>query len=276
MKNHQYRICYEEWGLVLKVAKSNAFTVINNSEVIIKVSNGFDSDTKRRETNSYLTFDSVEDVKEVSLKPTYKAQSSKSVVKEPEPELVEDDFDNFEEEELSLKPKVKKRNAITDKKINDMQNEFFGRTIHHKILKKITDPRVTTVEHAKQIQDFDYPMSLEMYEVIISTKDKVTKDFGIKKLKNPTFKKKHQYKLDEEINQKREMKEKNQMIFDLKDKTITMYIEGEESKVIDVEYLYDLYSNRLMYKENDSYYTSTCKMSTMLEQSGYIKITEKN
>lgn len=24
MKNHQYRICYEEWGFILKVAKSNA------------------------------------------------------------------------------------------------------------------------------------------------------------------------------------------------------------------------------------------------------------
>lgn len=116
LKNHQYRICYEEWGFVLKVAKSNAFKSVNNSEVIIKVSNGFDSDTKRRETNSYLTFDSVEDVKEVSLKPTYKAQPSKSVVeeqpeqelKEQEPELVEDDFYDFEEEELSLKAEAKK------------------------------------------------------------------------------------------------------------------------------------------------------------------------
>ena len=161
MKTHQYRICYEEWSLVLGMTSRNAFTVIDNSEVIVRVSNGFDLDTNRRETNSYLTFDSVEDVKEVSLKPTYKAQSSKSVVKEQEPELVEDDFDNFEEEELSLKPKVKKRNAITDKKINDMQNEFFGRTIHHKILKKITDPRVRTVEQVKELTDFKYPMSLE-------------------------------------------------------------------------------------------------------------------
>lgn len=144
------------------------------------------------------------------------------------------------------------------------------------ILKKMKDPRVTTVEHVKQIQDFDYPMSLEMYKVIGTTKDKETKYFGIKKLESSTFKKKHKYKLDEEINQKREMKKRNKMIFDLKDKIITMYIQGKESKVIDVESLYKLCSDGMMYKENDSYYTSTCKMSTMLEQYGHIRITEKN
>ncbi|MCT3132446.1 hypothetical protein [Lactococcus lactis] len=196
MKNHQYRICYEEWGLVLGMTSRNAFTVIDNSEVIIRVSNGFDSDTNRRETNSYLTFDSVEDVKEVSLKPTYKAQSSKSVVKEPE--LVEEDFDNFEEEELSLKPKVKKRNAITDKKINDMQNEFFGRTIHHKILKKITDPRVITIEQVKELTDFKYPMSLENYNILKTTKDGYLTEKGKIKLANPQWKKKYLNKLNRE------------------------------------------------------------------------------
>jgi len=196
MKTHQYRICYEEWGFVLGMTSRNAFNVIDNSEVIIRVSNGFDSDTNRRETNSYLTFDSVEDVKEVSLKPTYKAQSSKSVVKEPE--LLEEDFDNFEEEELSLKPKVKKRNAITDKKINDMQNEFFGRTIHHKILKKITDPRVITIEQVKELTDFKYPMSLENYNILKTTKDGYLTEKGKIKLDNPQWKKKYLNKLNRE------------------------------------------------------------------------------
>lgn len=282
MKTHQYRICYEEWGFVLRMTKDGAFKNVNSSEVIIKVSNGFDSDTKRRETNSYLTFDSVEDVKEVSLRPTYKAQPSNLVVKE-ETELVEDDFDSFEDEEISLKAEAKKpvvkEKKITKKQANELENkmnEFFGNTMEDNILKKMKDPRVTTVEHVKQIQDFDYPMSLEMYKVIGTTKDKATKSFGIKKLKSSTFNKKHKYKLDEEINQKREMKKRNKMIFDLKDKIITMYIQCKESKVIDVEYLYKLYSDGMMYKENDSYYTSTCKMSTMLEQYGHIRITEKN
>ncbi|WP_270744292.1 hypothetical protein [Lactococcus lactis] len=201
MKTHQYRICYEEWGFVLGMTSRNAFNVIDNSEVIIRVSNGFDSDTNRRETNSYLTFDSVEDVKEVSLKPTYKAQSSKSVVKEPE--LVED-FDNFEEEELSLKPKVKKRNAITDKKINDMQNEFFGRTIHHKILKKITDPRVITIEQVKELTDFKYPMSLENYNILKTTKDGYLTEKGKIKLDNPQWNKKHFNQLNNEIGRKKQ------------------------------------------------------------------------
>lgn len=278
MKNHQYRICYEEWGFVLKIAKSNAFKSVNSSEVIIKVSNGFDSDTKRRETNSYLTFDSVEDVKEVSMKPTYKAQSSKSVVKE-EPELVEEDFDNFEDEEISLKAEAKKpvvkEGKYSNKEISSIISQIKGNTMENNILKKMKDPRVTTVEHVKQIQEFDYPMSLEMYEVIGTTKDKVTKDFGIKKLESSTFKKKHKHKLDEEINQKREMEKRNKMIFDLKDKVITMYIQGKKSEVIGVEYLYNLYSDGMLYKENDSYYTSTDKMSTMLEQYGHIEVTEK-
>ncbi|MDT2898978.1 hypothetical protein P7H71_00270 [Lactococcus lactis] len=124
LKNHQYRICYEEWGLVLEMTSRNAFNVVNSSEVIIKVTNGYDSDTKRQETNSYLTFDSFEDIKEVSLKPTYKDKSKSVVEEEPEQESVEqeqeqelyedesveeeDDFYDFEEEELSLKAEAKK------------------------------------------------------------------------------------------------------------------------------------------------------------------------
>ena len=204
MKTHQYRICYEEWSLVLGMTSRNAFTVIDNSEVIIRVSNGFDSDTNRRETNSYLTFDSVEDAKEVSLKPTYKAQSSKSVVKEQEPELVEDDFDNFEEEELSLKPKVKKRNEITNKQITDIQDEVFGRTVHDKILKKITDPRVTTVEQIKELTDFKYPMSLENYNILTTTEDGYLIKRGEDKLTNKQWKKKYFSQLNSEIGRKKQ------------------------------------------------------------------------
>ncbi|AAK04747.1 hypothetical protein GJI78_08475 [Lactococcus lactis subsp. cremoris] len=228
MKTHQYRICYEEWSLVLGMTSRNAFTVIDNSEVIVRVSNGFDLDTNRRETNSYLTFDSVEDVKEVSLKPTYKAQSSKSVVKEQEPELVEDDFDNFEEEELSLKPKVKKRNAITDKKINDMQNEFFGRTIHHKILKKITDPRVRTIEQVKELTDFKYPMSLENYNILMTTKDGYLTEKGKIKLANPQWKNRYLNKLNREsaLKQNNERELSQEEIND-----IIRYQYGEEDEV---------------------------------------------
>lgn len=154
--------------------------------------------------NSYLTFDSVEDAKEVSLKPTYKAQSSKSVVKEQEPELVEADFDNFEEEELSLKPKVKKRNEITNKQITDIQDEVFGRTVHDKILKKITDPRVTTVEQIKELTDFKYPMSLENYNILTTTEDGYLIKRGEDKLTNKQWKKKYFSQLNSEIGRKKQ------------------------------------------------------------------------
>ena len=37
IKTHQYRICYEEWALVLGMTKDGAFKNVNSSEVIVKV-----------------------------------------------------------------------------------------------------------------------------------------------------------------------------------------------------------------------------------------------
>lgn len=177
MKTHQYRICYEEWGLVLGMTSRNAFTVIDNSEAIVKVSNGF-SDINRRETNTYLTFDSVEDVKEVSLKPTYKN--------------VEDN--------------------ITKEKVD----EAMGRTIHHKILTKVTDTRVTTVEQIKGLTDFKYPMSLENYNILTTTEDGYLKRKGKDKLTNEQWKKKYFNQLNSEINHNKVEKTQEDMDLILK------------------------------------------------------------
>jgi hypothetical protein len=79
-----------------------------------------------------------------------------------------------------------------------MQNEFFGRTIHHKILKKITDPRVITIEQVKELTDFKYPMSLENYNILKTTKDGYLTEKGKIKLDNPQWKKKYLNKLNRE------------------------------------------------------------------------------
>ncbi|MGO3380051.1 MAG: hypothetical protein ACTIL5_10185 [Lactococcus cremoris] len=280
MKTHQYRICYEEWGFVLKVAKSNAFTVINNSEVIIKVSNGFDSDTKRRETNSYLTFDSVEDVKEVSLKPTYKAQPSKSVVKEQEPELVEDDVDIFEEEEISLKAEAKKplikEKKITKKQANELKdeiNKFFGNTMEDNIFKKMaSDKRITSVEQAMEIQDINKPMSLEMWKVVQDSDNFFVRESGNKKLKNKAWQKKFWSDLKEEIDKAKELAYKTKFTSKYLYNTITeYYVDGGEC-VISADKLYDYVHNQLVYSDDEyTYFTPT----NMVPHLKFIKVTEK-
>ncbi|MHA3997493.1 hypothetical protein ACXPVD_03270 [Lactococcus cremoris] len=297
MKNHQYRICYEEWGLVLKVAKSNAFNSVNNTEVIVKVSNGFDSDTNRRETNSYLTFDSVEDVKEVSLKPTYKAQSSKSVVKEEEPELVEDNFGNFEEEEISLKAEAKKpiveahikpskatkqkndrvvdihtKQAKIDSK--DFLNQIRGNTIEENTFKRMQreDKRVTTIDESKQIQDFDVPMSISMFNVIKTTDSDFIRKCGAKKLKSEKFQKKFGAKLKEDTRRDAELAYKTKFTSKYFYKIITEYYEDGSECVISADKLYEYVNHRVVYTDDeDTYFIS----SDMLSDLKCIKVTEK-
>lgn len=280
MKTHQYRICYEEWGFVLRMTKDGAFKNVNSSEVIIKVSNGFDSDTKRRETNSYLTFDSVEDVKEVSLKPTYKAQSSKSVVKEQEPELVEDDFDNFEEEELSFKAEAKKplikEKKITKKQANELKdeiNKFFGNTMEDNIFKKMaSDKRITSVEQAMEIQDINKPMSLEMWKVVQDSDNFFVRESGNKKLKNKAWQKKFWSDLKEEIDKAKELAYKTKFTSKYLYNTITeYYVDGGEC-VISSDKLYDYVHNRRVYSNDEyTYFTPT----NMVPHLKFIKVTEK-
>ncbi len=279
MKTHQYRICYEEWGLVLGMTSRNAFTVIDNSEVIVRVSNGFDLDTNRRETNSYLTFDSVEDVKEVSLKPTYKAQSSKSVVKE-ETELVEDVFDNFEDEEISLKAEAKKpvvkEKKITKKQANELENKinkFFGNTMEDNIFKKMaSDKRITSVEQAMEIQDINKPMSLEMWKVVQDSDNFFVRESGNKKLKNKAWQKKFWSDLKEEIDKAKELEYKIKFTSQYLYNTITeYYVDGGEC-VISSDKLYDYVHNRRVYSNDEyTYFTPT----NMVPHLKFIKVTEK-
>lgn len=279
MKTHQYRICYEEWALVLGMTKDGAFKNVNNTEVIVKVSNGFDSDTKRRETNSYLTFDSVEDVKEVSLRPTYKAQPSNIVVKE-ETELVEDVFDSFEDEEISLKAEAKKpvvkEKKITKKQANELEdkiNKFFGNTMEDNIFKKMaSDKRITSVEQAMEIQDINKPMSLEMWKVVQDSDNFFVRESGNKKLKNKAWQKKFWSDLNEEIHKDEELEYKIKFTSQYLYNTITeYYVDGGEC-VISSDKLYDYVHNRRVYSNDEyTYFTPT----NMVPHLKFIKVTEK-
>lgn len=60
-----YRISFEEWALILSVAKSNAFKAVKESNAVIPLGSGYDTETNKRETMAYATFDSVESEKVV-------------------------------------------------------------------------------------------------------------------------------------------------------------------------------------------------------------------
>lgn len=60
-----YRISFEEWALILSVAKSNAFKAVKESNAVVPLDSGYDIETNKRETMAYVTFDSVESEKVV-------------------------------------------------------------------------------------------------------------------------------------------------------------------------------------------------------------------
>ena len=196
MKTHQYRICYEEWGMVLGMTKDGAFKNVNSSEVIVKVSHGYNKNTKKRETNSYLTFDKAELAEETAKKPTYEAQDESEKVAEPVVEDVVEIKDDVVEDEKAV------TETVSDEDIKDIKEQWkkiTGNTREQNTLKKMNDPRVTTVEQANQIQDFNYPMSLEMYKVIKDTDDYYIRECGQKKLASKMFKDNYADKLNAEI-----------------------------------------------------------------------------
>lgn len=260
MKNHQYRICYEEWALVLGMTKDGAFKNVNSSEVIVKVSHVYNKNTKKRETNSYLTFDKAELVEETAKKPTYESQDESEKASETVDDVVEDE-----------KVEEAVTETVRDEEIKDIVGKMFGNTREQNILKKMNDPRVTTVEHAKQIQDFDYPMSLEMYKVIQDTDDYYIRKCGEKKLINKVFKKNHADKLNAEIAKDKELEHRTKFTSKYFSKTITEYYGDGGEYVISADELYDHVYHNMVYINSDTYFTPT----NMFQELKYIKVTDK-
>ena len=193
LKTHQYRICYEEWGMVLGLSKSNAYNKVNDSEVIVKVSHGYNKNTKKRETNSYLTFDKAELVEETAKKPTYEAQDESEKVSEP---VVDDVSETKDDDVADEKVEETVTETVSNEDIKAIVGKITGNTREQNILNKMNDKRVYTIEHMKQIQDFNYPMSLEMYKVIQDTDDYYIRECGRKKLASKLFKDNHADKLN--------------------------------------------------------------------------------
>lgn len=297
MPELNYRICIDEWVAVLEVSRMTVVKNINDSEAIIKINNGYNTEKQKQETNSYLPFNRSSDVEQMEEKEVFR--NSKSVVKELESESVEeeDDFYDFEEEELSLKAEPKrpvleanikpskaikqKDNKVVDTntkqaKIDskDLLNQIKGNTIEANTFKKMQreDKRVTTLDESKQIQDFDVPMSIEMFKVIENTDSAYIRECGAKKLKSKKFQNKFGAKLDEEIHKYKESEHKTKFMSKFLYKTITEYYKDGQELVIGADKLYDYVSHRAVNNIDDE---DTYLAGNMLPDLKCIKVTEK-
>ncbi len=295
MPELNYRICIDEWVAVLEVSRMTVVKNINDSEAIIKINNGYNTEKQKQETNSYLPFNRSSDVEQMEEKEVFR--NSKSIVKEQEFELVEDDFDIFEEEEISLKAEAKKPiveahikptkatkqkdNKVVDihtkqAKIDskDFLNQIKGNTLEENTFKKMQreDKRVTTLDESKQIQDFDVPMSISMFNVIKTTDSAYIRNCGANKLKSTKFKKKFGAKLEEDIDKDAKLEYKIKFTSQYLYNTITeYYVDGGEC-VISSDKLYDYVHNRMVYSDDEyTYFTPT----NMVPHLKCIKVTEK-
>lgn len=272
MKKHQYRICYSEWALVLGLSKSNAYNAVYNSEVIVKVSHGYNKNTKKRETNSYLTFDKAELVEETAKKPTYEAQDESEKVSEPVVDDVSETVNDAVEDE---KVEEAVTETVSNEDIKAIVGKITGNTREQNILNKMNDKRVYTIEHMKQIQDFNYPMSLEMYKVIQDTDDYYIRECGRKKLASKLFKDNHADKLNAEIHKdsirKQENAEKNKYRF----KSFLLKYNDGETQWLDFETFSDWKKMKLIDGDDDYGYGFTSAMVRDEGQGGTVSVLNR-
>lgn len=272
LKTHQYRICYEEWGMVLGLSKSNAYNKVNDSEVIVKVSHGYNKNTKKRETNSYLTFDKAELVEETAKKPTYEAQDESEKVSEP---VVDDVSETKDDDVADEKVEETVTETVSNEDIKAIVGKITGNTREQNILNKMNDKRVYTIEHMKQIQDFNYPMSLEMYKVIQDTDDYYIRECGRKKLASKLFKDNHADKLNAEIHKdhirKQENAEKNKYLL----KSFLLKYNDGETQWLDFETFSDWKKMKLIDGDDDYGYGFTSAMVRDEGQGGSVIVLSR-
>lgn len=272
MKTHQYRICYEEWALVLGMTKDGAFKNVNSSEVVVKVSHGYNKNTNKRETNSYLTFDKAELVEETAKKPTYEAQDESEKVSEPVVDDVSETVNDVVEDE---KVEETVTETVSNEDIKAIVGKITGNTREQNILNKMNDKRVYTIEHMKQIQDFEYPMSLEMYKVIQDTDDYYIRECGQRKLASELFKKNHADKLNAEIHKdnikKQEVAEENKYRF----KRFLLKYSNGKTEWLDFETFSDWKKMKLISGDDDYGYGFTSAMVRDEGQDGNVRVLSR-
>ena len=155
-----YRISFEEWALILSVAKSNAFKAVKESNAVVPLGSGYDTETNKRETMAYATFDSVEG-------------------KEVEAEKVEADEDVAE----------KVKNFIEGDKLTD-----------NLMKKVSDERVVGNVKLLKEIQDKGVHLTVEALQILKDTTDIWLAEQGSKKIKAMIKNKKGKYVYEQLVN----------------------------------------------------------------------------
>lgn len=239
MKTHQYKICYEEWGMVLGMTGRNAFDTVNDSEVIVKVSHGYNKNTKKRETNSYLTFDKADHSKETYRKPFYKAR----VEKEKVVELAV--IDN----KMNDAADIEQQESVTE--LPAAFHKMFGTDVHSRILKLVEDSAVTTVEQIKELTDFEYPMSVWAYNLLGITADEYLQDLGKKKLQNKFWQKKFGEKLISELREFKQQERIKKMSRNEREKMLREKESQEQYNDTRYEATIESINRKRKYKKND-------------------------
>ncbi|WP_270264926.1 hypothetical protein [Lactococcus formosensis] len=269
-----YRICIEEWMAVLEVSNKTVLKNIKESEVVIKINNGYDAENQKQETNSYLPFNRSNDVEQMAEKEVFRnSKASKSEkVSEPIVDDVEETVDDVVEDE---KVEETVTETVSNEDIKAIVGKITGNTREQNILKKMNDPRVTTVEQANQIQDFNYPMSLEMYKVIQDTDDYYIRECGKKKLASKLFKDNHADKLNAEIHKDHIRKQENAEKNKYRLKSFLLKYNDGETQWLDFETFSDWKKMKLIDGDDDYGYGFTSAMVRDEGQGGSVIVLSR-
>ncbi|WP_346349534.1 hypothetical protein [Lactococcus formosensis] len=269
-----YRICIEEWMAVLEVSNKTVFKNINDSEVIIKINNGYDAENQKQETNSYLPFNRSNDVEQMAEKEVFRnSKASKSEkVSEPVVDDVEETVDDVVEDE---KVEETVTETVSNEDIKAIVGKITGNTREQNILNKMNDKRVYTIEHMKQIQDFEYPMSLEMYKVIQDTDDYYIRECGKKKLASKLFKENHADKLNAEIHKDIIKKQENADKNKYRLKSFLLKYNDGETEWLDFETFSDWKKMKLIDGDDDYGYAFTQEMVRLEERNGSVIVLSR-
>ncbi|WP_276404808.1 hypothetical protein [Lactococcus garvieae] len=283
MPELNYRICIEEWMAVLEVSNKTVFKNINDSEVVIKINNGYDAENQKQETNSYLPFNRSSDVEQMAEKEVFRNSKASKSEKVSEPvvddvsEPVVDDVSETKDDDVADE-KVEETVAetISDEDIKAIVGKITGNTREQNILNKMNDKRVYTIEHMKQIQDFNYPMSLEMYKVIQDTDDYYIRECGRKKLASKLFKDNHADKLNTEIHKDHIRKQENAEKNKYRLKSFLLKYNDGETQWLDFETFSDWKKMKLIDGDDDYGYGFTSAMVRDEGQGGIVKVLSYN
>lgn len=259
---------------VLEVSRMTTVKNINDSEVVIKINNGYDAENQKQETNSYLPFNRSNDVEHMAEKEVFRNSKASKSEKVSEP-VVDDVSETKDDDVADEKVEETVTETVSNEDIKAIVGKITGNTREQNILNKMNDKRVYTIEHMKQIQDFNYPMSLEMYKVIQDTDDYYIRECGRKKLASKLFKDNHADKLNAEIHKDHIREQENAEKNKYRLKSFLLKYNDGETQWLDFETFSDWKKMKLIEGNDDYGYGFTSAMVRDEERDGSVIVLSR-